>query len=102
MKNLVTSFSGDSSAAGLARAPLASRTSGFVDLSGATAVVTLGDVKLANTTTGTLDTRVLLTAQAPGATGASGEVTITLAAGSFTIVSSSPDDVRKFSYLLVN
>ena len=102
LKQVALNVAGDATATGLALAPQARRTSGVIKLPGdGTAGSESCACKLANSATGELESRVLLTATGPG-TGTIGDVTITVLATGFTIASSSADDDREFSYLVLN
>ena len=102
LKQVALNVAGDATATGLALAPQARRTSGVIKLPGdGTAGSESCACKLANSATGELESRVLLTAKGPG-TGTIGNVTITVLATGFTIASSSADDDREFSYLVLN
>ena len=109
LKQVALNVAGDTTITGQQLAPFARRTSGTIKLDGdgtannadGTAASVTCACKLANPATGELKSRVLLTAVGPG-TGMIGHITITVLAGSFTIASSSGNDDREFSFLVLN
>ena len=104
LKQVALNVAGDGTTAGLALAPLARRTSGTVTLNGTTDVVTLANVVATPTAaSGEIASRILLTDNTTGtAPAAAATITITKAAGQFTIVSDQADDARVFDYLVLN
>ena len=103
LKQVALAIAGDETAAGLALAPKAKRTSGTITLNGTTPVTTLCNVIITPTAgSGEVRTRIFLQDSGEGTHPAGATMTWSKAAGELTLVSDDANDTRVFDYLLVN